>query len=171
MTEFNDLNKALAALKSQMDKATTATEVVNRLGAAAAAMEKHATAVETRLGICEQGIAAIEKSINDFQQVVRDLAAHTNQQWQDATQQVLENSGQSYVATVSLGLQKAGTDFSDNVKALRKEWMQRELTLKRAKRWNWIIGTIAILLLLALATTTGLLPALFRALMHALDAH
>jgi hypothetical protein len=155
MPEFDELNKALAALRSQMDKATTATEAINRLGAAADAMQKHAIAVESRLRGCEQGIATVEQAIRDCQGAVTALSSQTTEQWQVATSEVLERCGKAHVSAVATEVKRAGKDFIKSVEELRTEWQQRERALRRARKWNAILIIVAILLLVGLGITSG----------------
>ena len=160
MPDFDELNKALAALRSQMDKAGTATEAINRLGAAADTMQKSTVAVESRLQACEKGIAAVEQAVRDCQATVTALSSQTTEQWQTATSDVLDRYGKTHVTAVASEVKKAGKDFSASVEGLRSEWQQRERSLRRARKWNVILIVVSLLLLIGLLFASGVLAKL-----------
>lgn len=151
MSQFDDLNEALAALKSEMRTATTATQAVSRLGEAADAMGQHATAVEARLKACEGRIATIDQSIAGVNQSIEGLSTRTVNQWKEAVAAVLAGSGGEYVDAVASQVKEAGEGFSESIAALRGEWAQRELALKRAKKWIWILSSVLAVLLVGIA--------------------
>jgi uncharacterized coiled-coil protein SlyX len=151
MSQFDDLNEALAALKTEMRTATTATQAVSRLGEAADAMGHHATTVEARLKACEDRIAAVDQSIAGVNQSIEALGQKTVSQWKEAITAVLAGSGSEYVDAVTSQVKEAGEGFSASIAALRAEWSQREQALKRAKKWIWILSSILALLVLGIA--------------------
>ena len=155
MSQFDDLNEALAALKAEMKTATTATQAVSRLGEAADAMGQHASVVEARLKACEGQIAAIDQSIAGVNQSIENLSTRTLNQWKEAVTAVLAGSGGEYVDAVASQVKEAGEGFSESIAALRGEWAQREQALKRAKKWIWILSSILAFVVLGIAAVIG----------------
>lgn len=157
MPDFDDLNTALAALRIQMDKAETASEAINRLGAAADAIKEHTVDVESRLQSCEKGIVAVEQALRDFQASVTAVSAQTSEKWKTAMSDVLDSYGKTHVSTVESEVKKVGIDFCASVEGLRSEWLQRERSLRIARTWNVILIVVSLILLLALVVSSGVL--------------
>lgn len=155
MSQFEDLNQALAALKDEMQTATTATQAVSRLGEAADAMGQHAAAVEARLKACEDRLAAIEQSIAGVDQSIEKLGEKTAGQWKEAITAVLAGSGTEYVDAVASQVKEAGEGFSESIAALRAEWSQRQDVLNRAKKWIWILSFVLGFTVLGVAVVVG----------------
>jgi chromosome segregation ATPase len=126
MPQFDDLNEALAALKVEMRKATTATQAVTRLGEAADAVGQHVSSVETRLHACEISIAAVDDSILGVNQSIEKLGKQSVQQWKEATTDVLADSGSNYLDAFAIQVKKSGAEFSESVASLNVEWAKRE---------------------------------------------
>ena len=156
MTQFDDLNEALTALKSEIKSATTVTQAVSRLGAAADAMGQHAESVETQLQACEQRIKAVDESIAGLSKTIETIGEKTVGQWKEAVTTVLAGAGAEYVDAVTSQVKEAGEGFSESVVALRAEWTQREASLKRARKWIWILGSVIAVIVLGIAATVTL---------------
>lgn len=151
MSQFDDLNEALAALKTEIKTAATATQAVSRLGEAATAMTKHAGAFEAQLKDCESRITILDQSIAAVNQSVEKLGEKTARQWKEAVTAVLAGSGTEYVDAVASQVKVAGEGFSKSISALRAEWTQREAALRRAKKWIWILCSVLVIAVCVIA--------------------
>lgn len=152
MSQFDDLNDALAALKEEMKKATTATQAVASLGKAAEAMTRHATTVEARLQACEERMAAIDKSLVKVGQAIQIQSEKTIQQWKEAVAAVLAKTGSQYVDAVTSQVRQAGEGFSESIADFRDEWTRREEALKRAHNWIKTLSIVLMLILLGIVS-------------------
>jgi hypothetical protein len=95
MTEFDDLNKALADLQLQMKKAANAAELIAQLALIADVLKTVASAVDAKLRTCQQGVTSLAATIKAAEQQVTTVAVTTTQHWQDAGQQFLQRSSES----------------------------------------------------------------------------
>ena len=126
MSQFDDLNEALAALKSEMRTATSATQAVSRLGDAATAMSRQASTVKTQLKDCETRVSEMEQAIGAANRSIEKLGQKSAEQWKSAVTDVLAGIGTEYVGAVANEVKQISGEFKDSVESLRAECAQRD---------------------------------------------